>query len=107
MLHDAIYDCFNIQLYIDLAKQHHEHDYQKLAPKIRRILVDEWDPIGCGVPEDEYDSYIPVIYKLLQHGRDEYKLATHLANLEVNSLGYGSSNMERCQRVAKLLRQLI
>lgn len=103
LLHNAIYECFNIQHYIDLAKEHHEHDYQKLAAKIRRVLIDEWHPIGCSVPDDEYDSYIPTIYRLLLEGRDEYKLAAHLAELEATSLGLGSSVKERCQHAAKLL----
>ena len=25
--------------------------------KVRAILHTDWDPIGCGVPLDEYDSY--------------------------------------------------
>ena len=32
---------------------------------IRKILHEDWDPIGCGVPEDEYDSYVWPIYALL------------------------------------------
>ena len=27
--------------------------------KVRAILHGDWDPIGCGVPEDEYDDYSP------------------------------------------------
>jgi hypothetical protein len=30
----------------------------RLWPNVRWILWAEWDPIGCGVPEDEYDCYI-------------------------------------------------
>jgi hypothetical protein len=33
---------------------------------IRAILMSEWDPIGCRVPDDEYDRYIPAIYNLMQ-----------------------------------------
>jgi len=40
---------------------------------IRKILRHDWDPIGCGVPEDEYDSYVWPVYALLirNAGRDE------------------------------------
>ncbi len=33
---------------------------------IRRILVDDWDPIGIqgAGPEDEYDAYIGGLYRL-------------------------------------------
>ena len=33
--------------------------------QVRAILHGEWDPIGCGVPEDEYDSYVWPTLKLL------------------------------------------
>lgn len=33
--------------------------------KINTILWKDWDPIGCGVPEDEYWSYVWPVYKLL------------------------------------------
>jgi hypothetical protein len=35
---------------------------------IRKILHEDWDPIGCGVPEDEYDSYVWPVYSLLIRG---------------------------------------
>lgn len=43
------------------------------APDLRRILMEEWDPIGVrGVPEaaDEYDSYLPQIGSRLHDGRN-------------------------------------
>jgi hypothetical protein len=33
--------------------------------QVRAILHGEWDPIGCGVPLDEYDSYCWPVLKLL------------------------------------------
>jgi hypothetical protein len=36
------------------------------AAAVRTILHQDWDPIGCGVPEDEYDSYLWPVLKLLQ-----------------------------------------
>jgi hypothetical protein len=40
---------------------------------IRAILHGEWDPIGCGVPTDEYDSYLWPVYAMLMRkaGRGE------------------------------------
>ncbi|MBL8542173.1 MAG: hypothetical protein JNJ63_00050 [Hyphomonadaceae bacterium] len=35
---------------------------------INQILWRDWDPIGCGVPEDEYESYVWPVYKLLIDG---------------------------------------
>jgi len=41
--------------------------------KVRAILHGQWDPIGAGVPEDEYDSYVwPVLVLLMRRaGRPE------------------------------------
>ena len=40
---------------------------------IRTILHRDWDPVGCGVPMDEYDGYVWPVYALLirNAGRDE------------------------------------
>jgi hypothetical protein len=54
---------------------------------IRKVLMCEWDPIGCGVPEDEYDSYIPMIYRLMQSRCSVAELASHLGGLETGSMG--------------------
>ena len=41
--------------------------------KVRAILHGAWDPIGAGVPEDEYDSYVWPVHVLLMRraGRAE------------------------------------
>jgi hypothetical protein len=37
-----------------------------LWTSVRWVLWAEWDPIGCGVPEDEYDAYVPaVVHKII------------------------------------------
>lgn len=33
--------------------------------QVQAILHRDWDPIGCGVPLDEYDSYAWPVVKLL------------------------------------------
>ena len=41
---------------------------RSLSPRelaVSAILHGEWDPIGCGVPEDEYDAYAPFVTHLL------------------------------------------
>ncbi len=34
--------------------------------QVQGILHSDWDPIGCGVPLDEYDSYARRVPELLQ-----------------------------------------
>lgn len=72
---------------------------------IRRILMSDWDPIGCGVPDDEYDSYIPVIYRMLQDDADAVRLSAHLYQLETANMGL-RGNKDRCDRTATSLLEL-
>ena len=52
------------------------------------MLREEWDPIGVpGVPENEYDSYVGGVYRLLTKGADARRLAALVAQLERVSMG--------------------
>lgn len=81
-------------------------DWKADVDAIRRILISEWDPIGSGVPNDEYDSYIPTIYRLMQDRAGVEGLASHLEKLETVSMGL-PANAERNRRVAKMLVELL
>jgi hypothetical protein len=69
-------------------------------------LSAERDPIGCGVPDDEYDGYIPVVYRLMQARVSVDELAAHLQEIETQSMGLrGRPAVNR--RVAKMLLDLM
>jgi hypothetical protein len=53
-------------------------DTKAESAEIRKILHQDWDPIGCGVPEDEYDSYIWPVYGLLMRGAGRDEIASYL-----------------------------
>lgn len=53
-------------------------DVKAHAAAIRVILHQDWDAIGCGVPEDEYDSYLWPVLRLLQDGATRETLAAYL-----------------------------
>lgn len=46
--------------------------------QVRAILHIDWDPIGCGVPLDEYDSYAWPVLALLQRKAERTELETYL-----------------------------
>ena len=76
---------------------------------IHDVLVNEWDPIGIGdVPEaqDEYDSYIPVIYRLLNECRDDVAIARHVELIETESIGRQSGGEQNLQ-IARRLREVV
>ena len=57
---------------------------------IHDILSQAWDPIGVGdepLAHNEYDSYIPTIYRFISDGCDLYKLTSHLQSLASKSMG--------------------
>ena len=45
---------------------------------INTRLWRDWDPIGCGVPEDEYESYVWPVYKLLIDGAPREDVVAYL-----------------------------
>jgi len=64
--------------------------------RVSRVLWEVWDPIGINeFPEaqGEYDSYVPVIVRMLREGTTEDALVSHLLHIEVELMelpGYGS-----------------
>lgn len=63
---------------------------RKIQDKVRRVLMDEWDPIGVdGFPDaaDEYDRYIGGIYGLIQRGALVGEISAHLRRLEIDEMG--------------------
>jgi hypothetical protein len=74
---------------------------------IGRVLLRDWDPIGVkDVPEaqDEYDSYIGGVYRLLANGASAVQIAEHLASIE-QAMSF-STQPAALMDVAHRLRQL-
>ena len=80
-------------------------EYQKA---IRKILMEEWDPIGVAeIPEaqDEYDAYIPHIYSQLIHHASWQEMFDNLWETETDHIGlYG--NRGRTEEIVKALMKL-
>lgn len=78
----------------------------EIAESIRRVLFDDWDPIGVNdlAPGDEYDSYIGGVYRLLASGADTKTIEDHLRNLELTEMEVSSG--PRRKVVAKKLSSL-
>jgi hypothetical protein len=45
---------------------------------VRKILWEDWDPIGCGVPPDEYDSYAWPVLEMLQRKAKREEIDAYL-----------------------------
>ena len=84
---------------LDRGRQYHD--------AIRRALAVEWDPIGVhGIPgaEDEYDSYVPTIYKMLISRKTKQELCDYLWWLETEHMGLTGDRQATEHFAERLLR---
>ena len=72
---------------------------------INTILWRDGDPIGCGVPEDEYESYVWPIYRLLIEGKARSEIAAYLRWAADDAIRV-SVPEEKLQRVLNSLLEL-
>ncbi len=70
---------------------------------INTILWRDWDPIGCGVPEDEYEGYVWPVYKLLIDGAPEEDVAAYLRCVADEKITVSVSEEKLAPVVAKLM----
>ena len=62
----------------------------EIKRKIRQILLNKWDPIGVKeIPEaqDEYDSYIGGIYRLIASHHSKEDIIEYLYKIEKENMG--------------------
>jgi hypothetical protein len=80
----------------------------EIQDAIRQILYRDWDPIGVcgGAPEDEYDSHIGGVYRILSGSRSEEELIQFLAGRSEDILGSQVPEPERLRSVAQKLLAL-
>ena len=80
-----------------------------IQESIREILLRDWDPIGVNdVPEaqDEYDSYVGGVYRLLASHCSTKQMVDHLAKIESQTMELGVANREQLTRIANQLLAL-
>lgn len=72
---------------------------------IRQILIDDWDPIGIkgSGPDDEYDSYIAGLYRLLTKKPTEDEIMEHLYSIGIDQIDFTIKDKERLRAAAKKL----
>ena len=85
--------------YLDRARHYHA--------AIRTMLLTEWDQIGIShIPEaqDEYDSYVGGIYRMLIAHVNRAELLTHLWQIETEHMGLSGDRQHTEAVVDRLLR---
>lgn len=86
------------------SRKHSKKD-DELYQRVDEVLHYLWDPIGVSdapAARDEYYSYLPHVFSLLQQGADRVKIANHLGNLTSVSMAMGI-NKKRDLEIADIL----
>ncbi|MDX5993948.1 hypothetical protein [Ectopseudomonas alcaliphila] len=81
---------------------------KELWNRISKILWKNWDPIGVYEEDsewdDEYDSYVPHIFRLAVEGCDHIRIAASLTSTIRQNIGLSATgNSEHDISVAKLI----
>ena len=82
---------------------------REIQESIRQVLLRDWDPIGVSdVPEaqDEYDSYVGGVYRLLASGASEDEIIEHLYRIESDRMEMPAADREGLRGVARELTRL-
>jgi hypothetical protein len=67
-------------------------------PKLEDLKVlfwADWDPIGRGVPKDEYDSYAFAVWTFLQRSASVEDIEAYLTAIETEHMGLEPSGRAR------------
>jgi hypothetical protein len=84
-------------------------DFRARFPAIRRVLLEEWDPIGVrGEPaaQSEYDGYALALYGLLARGATDDDLAEYLAEMTMFWMDLGADTRDSLGTVIHALRRI-
>jgi len=86
--------------YQDRARRYHD--------AIRRVLLNEWDPIGVSEimeAQDEYDSYVGAVYRMLITRKSKTDIFDYLWWLETEHMGL-TGNRRSTEYIAERLAKL-
>ena len=84
-------------------------DFHARFPAIRRVLLEEWDPMGVRDEpdtQDAYDGYALAIYGLLVRGATDEHLAEYLSDAATIWMEAGASAAETLLVVIRALRRI-
>jgi len=81
---------------------------REITKQIHDILWLDWDPIGVNdcAPEDEYDSYIGGVYRLLVGGCKKKEIIDYLESIAQNKMGLSPVSDEASQEAQKVLTKV-
>jgi hypothetical protein len=85
-------------------------ELEDLRPRIRDVLLNDWDPHDAArssAAAGTYDAYIPPLYDLMRGGADEEAVVAFLRDRERESMCFPSLDTRRLRPVAQKLLSLV
>lgn len=80
---------------------------KKLYKRIAEILWEDWDPIGVNDGEndcdDEYDSYVPHIFRLVSEGKEPFRIAASLSSSVEQNMGLSANKQHDFNIASKIV----
>jgi len=92
-----------------LAMNEKKRRARDIQESIRQVLLHDWDPLGVNdVPEvqDEYDSYVGGVYRMLASGSSADEIVEYLWKIEGETMGLVAANRESLRPIAARLMEL-
>ena len=83
-----------------------KRDLENFARQVDQILWAEWDPIGCGVPRDEYTSYAIVVAAKAANGESAEQITDYLHWAENDNMGLACTREQAQNRVANIVAKI-
>ena len=81
--------------------------FETFVHQVNHILWTEWDPIGCGVPEDEYAFYARVVADKAMNGETAERVMTYLYWAESNPMGLTCTREDAFRRTAGIVDKIL
>ena len=78
---------------------------KELLGRVSEVLYHQWDPIGGAgehLPRDEYESYVPQVFRLLKGSVDGKDVAEYLHWVATERMGLGA-NRKHDEEVVEVL----
>jgi len=86
-----------------------EERAQEIQRQIGEVLLRHWDPMGIAdVPEaqDEYESHVGGVYRLLASEASARQITEHLVDIETRQLGFKDTEPGMLIPLAEQLKRL-
>lgn len=80
-------------------------EQKKLWDIVDKILWEDWDPIGVNdaAPRDEYQPYVPTIFRMLLEKSTSEEISTELFNIETHKIGLSGDKKHFAMIAERLL----